>query len=74
MAKAVKLRFRGASNSDDVLDFQLFLSPGDVWSGNINQRTDGLATINTSDNSCTLPALVTGQPFVTTRLQPGLTG
>ena len=71
--KAVKLRFRGASNSDDVLDFQLFLSPGDVWSGNINRRADGLATINTNDNSCTLPAIVTGQPFVTTRLQSGLT-
>src|SRR5256885_2948050 len=24
--KAVKVRFRGASNSDDVLDFQVFLS------------------------------------------------
>ncbi len=71
--KAVKLRFRGASNSDDVLDFQLFLSPGDVWSGNINQRADGLATINTNDNSCTLPALVSGQPFVTTRLPAALT-
>ncbi|MBP7530325.1 MAG: cell surface protein, partial [Ottowia sp.] len=34
--KAVKVRFRGASNSDDVLDFTLFLSPGDVWSGMVS--------------------------------------
>ena len=28
--KAVKVRFRGALNSDDILDFQVFMSPGDV--------------------------------------------
>ena len=28
--KAMKVRFRGALNSDDVLDFQVFMSPGDV--------------------------------------------
>ncbi|MDL2339412.1 MAG: cell surface protein, partial [Pseudomonadota bacterium] len=32
--KAVKVRFRGAANSDDVFDFQVFLSPGDHWSAN----------------------------------------
>ncbi|NOJ99658.1 cell surface protein, partial [Corallococcus coralloides] len=31
--KAVKVRFRGALNSDDILDFQVFMSPGDVWTG-----------------------------------------
>ena len=30
--KAVKLRFRGAANSDDIFDITIFLSPGDVWS------------------------------------------
>jgi len=29
--KAVKVRFRGASNSDDVFDFTLLLSPGDKF-------------------------------------------
>jgi len=29
--KVAKVRFRSASNSDDLLDFQVFLSPGDVW-------------------------------------------
>ena len=28
--KAVKLRFRGAANSDDIFDITVFLSPGDM--------------------------------------------
>ena len=27
----VKVRFRGAANSDDVMDFRLFLSPAGQW-------------------------------------------
>lgn len=54
--KAVKVRFRGASNSDDVLDFTLFLSPDDVWSGQVQMGADGVAEIVSGDNSCTLPA------------------
>ncbi len=67
--KAVKIRFRGASNSDDVFDFQLFLSPGDVWSANINTGGDvnGLPRLSVTDSSCTLPQKVDGVPFVTTR-------
>ena len=54
--KAVKVRFRGASNSDDVFDFQVFLSPGDVWTANVYEdAATGLAKIFTPDNSCTLP-------------------
>ena len=36
--KAVKVRFRGASNADDVFNFTLFLSPGDVWAAEISQN------------------------------------
>src|SRR5690606_3550703 len=54
--KAVKVRFRGASNSDDVLDFTLFLSPDDVWSGQVQMGADGAAEVVSGDNSCTLPA------------------
>ena len=53
--KAVKVRFRGAANSDDVLDFTLFMSPGDVWSGMVSQNADGRAQIVTPDKSCTIP-------------------
>lgn len=54
--KAVKVRFRSAANSDDVLDFTLFLSPGDVWSGMVSQNADGRAQIVTPDTSCTIPS------------------
>lgn len=71
--KAVKVRFRGAANSDDVYDFQLFLSPGDVWAANISQDVaTGLAKLTTIDKSCTKPANVNGT-FVTTRLKSSWT-
>ncbi|MCG6966808.1 MAG: hypothetical protein LJE59_09870 [Chromatiaceae bacterium] len=63
--KAVKVRFRGAEWSDDVFDFTLFLSPGDVWTGAVT--VNGLvAHMDTVDNSCTLPANI-NQDFVTFR-------
>lgn len=73
--KAVKVRFRSASNSDDILDFQLFLSPGDVWTAAVTQGSDGVAQITTADNSCTVPALTKNVPqkFVTNRLNSKLT-
>lgn len=65
--KAVKVRFRGAQNSDDVFDFHLYLSPGDVWAGMVSEGADGRAQLTTADNSCTLPANV-NQSFVVSRL------
>lgn len=53
--KAVKVRFRGASNSDDVLDFQVFMSPGDVWTAAVTKGADGKAQLVTADKTCTLP-------------------
>lgn len=68
--KAVKVRFRGASNSDDVFDFQVFLSPGDVWTASVTKNAAGLASLHTNDNSCTKPskAILNATPFVTARL------
>ncbi|MDH4448888.1 MAG: cell surface protein [Acidovorax sp.] len=68
--KLVKVRFRSASNSDDVLDFQVFMSPGDVWTAAVLAGADGVANIVTADNTCTVPALTknVAQPFVQTRL------
>lgn len=67
--KAVKIRFRGAANSDDVKDFQLFLSPGDVWTGAVLQGADGAAVLYSADKSCTVPAIpATGTAFATARL------
>lgn len=69
--KAVKIRFRGASNSDDVFDFTLLMSPGDVWTAAITKdAATGLPKLLTGDKSCTLPNAINGQTFVTGRLAP----
>ena len=64
--KAVKLRYRGAANSDDIYDITIYLSPGDIWSANVSQK-DGVSYLETADNSCTLPAAVNA-PFSTNRV------
>ena len=62
-AKAVKVRFLEGKNSQEVLDFNLFLSAKDVWVGAIAPTSDG-AAIATSDRSCTNPKIpASGQPF-----------
>jgi hypothetical protein len=72
--KAVKVRFRGASNADAVFDFQLFLPPGDVWTTNVSAGPNGVPRLSTADRSCTLPASL-NQDFVAGRLDTvGLSG
>ncbi|MFE8643462.1 hypothetical protein ACFX58_00070 [Sphingomonas sp. NCPPB 2930] len=73
--KAVKVRFRSAANSDDIFDFTLFLSPGDIWTANISRDTaTGGSRLVTNDNSCTLPATaVLNRGFVTDRLPASFT-
>lgn len=68
--KAVKVRFRGAEWSDDLFDFTVFLSPGDVYVGTVASNADGVSTFKSYDTSCTLPASVnTGEnTFGTWRL------
>jgi hypothetical protein len=58
--KAVKVRFREGKNSADVLDFNLYLSPKDVWTGAVSFAADngngtGGASLKTSDTSCVFP-------------------
>ena len=63
--KAVKVRFREGRNSVEVLDFNVFLSPYDVWTATITATSDG-AQISTVDKSCTFPASLgqgTAVPF-----------
>ncbi|WP_028602012.1 hypothetical protein [Ottowia thiooxydans] len=78
--KAVKVRFRGAANSDDILDFTVLLSPGDVWTASVTEGSDGYSRLITPDTSCVLPGIPNaantggeGQPFTPTRLDPKLT-
>ena len=68
--KAVKVRFREAYNSREVLDFNLYLSPHDVWVAKVQDSADGEgAAIVTNDNSCTVPSVqgagADGVPFRT---------
>lgn len=61
--KAVKVRFLEGKNSREVLDFNLFLSPYDVWTGSVEPTTDGAKLVST-DKSCTFGVIPTGgQPF-----------
>jgi hypothetical protein len=55
--KAVKVRILEAQNSQEVLDFNLYLSPEDHFSFSISATDDGGAKLVTGDNSCTVPAI-----------------
>ena len=79
VAKAVKVRFLEGYNSREVLDFNLFLSPYDVWTATVfalrdDNRPSDAAGILTRDRSCTAPLFsedgtntTGGVPFVTFR-------
>lgn len=76
-AKVVKVRFKEGYNGRVVMDFDVFLSPGDVWTAAVTQvSADGGAQIRTADHSCTLPAIpASGLAFVSSgydgSAQPG---
>ena len=73
--KAVKLRFRSARNADTLFDFQVFLAPGDMWTGNVSQNGNGLSYLTTSDASCSKPAksVINATAFQTGRLDQNIT-
>ena len=60
--KAVKVRFLEAKNSREVLDFNLYLSPFDVWTAAVTDNGGGTtaARLFTSDTSCTVPTIPAG--------------
>jgi hypothetical protein len=55
-AKAVKVRFLEGMISQEVLDFNLYLSREDVWTGAVVPTAEG-AKLITSDTSCTAPMI-----------------
>ena len=59
LTKAVKVRIVEGQNSQEVLDFNLYLSPRDEWAAVItaSDLEGGGALIRTVDNSCTVPEL-----------------
>ena len=56
--KAIKVRFLEAYDSREVLDFNLYMSPFDVWTATVVPVGAG-AGVFTQDNSCTVPKLPT---------------
>lgn len=58
--KAVKVRFVEGMNSKEVLDFNLYLSPKDVWGGAVVATATG-AKLVSNDTSC-ISAFATGFP------------
>jgi hypothetical protein len=57
---AVKVRFHESKNSRDVLDFNIIMSPYDVWSGWVQEGENGAPEIYTHDNTCTSPQVING--------------
>jgi hypothetical protein len=61
--KVVKVRFREGKNSAEVLDFNLYLSPNDMWTGAVIPSTSDPASpghLVTADVSCTNPPIPSG--------------
>jgi hypothetical protein len=57
-AKAVKVRFVEGQNTTEVLDFNLWLSAKDVWTGAIIANSAGTAgRLVSADKSCTNPRI-----------------
>lgn len=52
---AFKIRFRELENSRDARDFNVFLSPNDVWNATVTLGENGVPFIRTADTSCTAP-------------------
>lgn len=57
--QALKIRFRRASDSMDALDFNVVLSPNDVYTGFLIAEGDNVV-FKSNDNSCTAPAYPEG--------------
>ena len=61
--KVVKVRFREGKNSAEVLDFNLYLSPNDMWTGAVIPASTDLLSpgrLITNDVSCTNPPIPAG--------------
>jgi len=63
--KAVKMRFRESKTSNDVLDFNVYMSPQDRFTVSLSQAADGGVLLTTTDKTCTFPAIpAAGKKFI----------
>lgn len=56
-----KVVFHGPVKSEEVLDFLIFLSPGDVWTGTVMQNADGTVGVSSADPSSILVSNISEQ-------------
>ena len=66
VTQVVKVRLRRAEDSMDAMDFNVVLSPYDVYTGTITKKGDDIFFVS-NDNSCTAPAYPAGgfkMPFI----------
>lgn len=54
--QVVKFRLRRGTDSLDALDFNIVMSPEDVWAGFISQDESGAISFQADDTTCTAPA------------------
>ena len=55
--KAVKLRFRESDTSNDVLDFNVYMSPRDVFTVGLSRTSRNGVLLRTNDSTCTHPTI-----------------
>jgi hypothetical protein len=55
--QVVKVRFRRGSDSMDALDFNVIMSPQDIFNGYISGDDENNIAFRTNDSSCTAPIL-----------------
>lgn len=59
--KAVKIHFRESKTSKDMFDFNIYMSPNDVWTATLKQSQEPdkngnyVGSLTTTDRTCTLP-------------------
>ena len=58
--QVVKFRFRRAPDSLDALDFNIVMSPQDVYAGFLSDNEDGDILWSADDTTCTVPATTNG--------------
>jgi len=58
--KAIKVRFRESNTSNDVLDFNVYMSPYDVFTMGLTKTATGGVLMQTTDNTCTFPEIPAG--------------
>lgn len=54
--QVVKFRFRRATDSMDALDFNIVMSPYDVYAGYLSDDENGVISWQADDTTCTVPA------------------